>query len=396
MKRFILFLLILVFTGAPLQALEMTGAIRNIFQWQRRPVSFVNSQKYVVNQSLLRLSFSQDLGSVRFKSAFEFNSTYNGSNLSVPTGWQATGRQLTEWQTNATLQSAPKSSIKTNIEHLEFAFTSGDFDFQVGRLPISLGTSHFIGILDFIDPFYPGYLDGSYKPGVDAIRIRTSAGETGEIEVIALAGGIHKGDTYLGRLRDTFNGIDCELIAGKFRGRNLLGFGWEGEKNKINLWGETALFERKKSEEANLGTINNKYALSWIVGAEKRLRRHWRGGIAYMHQDFGYRHVSDIANVYSSAPFREGWSYLSASDYGLITLSNAPNKASLDGIINLVDGSILWQSRLTISTSDDSDISIFGSISSGKSAGFQTLLPVVNSEFGSFGSSGGFVVRYFF
>lgn len=398
-KYFILLGTIYLFISCPVLALEYGGAIRQILQLQRTPANFFKSQKYIINQSLLRLWLNDDFGKVYFKSGFEFNSLYSGSNSFYQDAWQSPNNQLVQWNCSSKLQSKAKSNVSANIERFELSFTSGNYDFQIGRQPISLGTSHFIGLLDFIDPFYPGYLDSSYKPGVDAIRIRTSAGRIGEMELIGVAGSKSHGDTYLGRLRNTYSEIDCALMLGKFRNRNFLGLAFEGERRKVNLWGEMVAFERKKTEEPNLGAFSKSTAVSWIVGAEKEIRHRWRAGLAYMHQDIGYRSISDIGNVYASSPFKEGWTFLSASEYGLVTLNNEMNamtNASINGIINLVDGSILWQPRITINTGDNSDISFFGWLPSGKSSGLKSMPPTVNSEFGSFSSGGGLIARFFF
>ena len=73
-----------------------------------------------------------------------------------------------------------------SIDRFWYHWRYKNFDITLGRQAIGLGTSHFISVLDIMAPFMPGTLDVlTYRPGVDAIRIQTAYGESGERDFIA-------------------------------------------------------------------------------------------------------------------------------------------------------------------------------------------------------------------
>ena len=407
-KRFLLLLFfwMLIPTTQVNAELETGGAFRQILQWQKWPKHFAtkgllphNSNQ--IHQSLLRLWLNKDMGKVNFKFELEFNSLHQSLINNQANNWSTvtSGNRMTAWKTDAQLLSRPHSQISSNIERFEFAFSRGEYDFQIGRQPISLGTSHYLSVLDVVAPFYPGYLDSSYKPGVDALRIRTLAGETGEMELIAVAARNPSHNTLLARYRNTFNNFDIELVGGKFRDRNFAGIGWEGERREINFWGELGIFERLKSTDPHLGGPFKDYAVSWIAGAEKDLGKDYRGGIAYMHQDFGARQTKDYQRAYSALGFQQNWLFLGACDYSLITITREMNPLtnfSLNSIVNLVDGSIRYQPMISISIDDNSDIAFFAWLNTGKSSEINAGVVKQNSEFGSAPNGGGIIYRAFF
>jgi hypothetical protein len=66
------------------------------------------------------------------------------------------------------------------------------------------------------------------------------------------------------------------------------------------------------------------------------------------------------------------------------------------GLVNLIDGSTLWQPRITVSTGDNTDISFYGWIGTGDGMGRRNGAPVMRSEFGGMPEGGGFYGRWFF
>lgn len=383
-------------------AFEHGTAVRQIINWQNLPDAYKNFpgtfKKSHSFQTLARCWQNHTFGDVKFKSAFEI-SFYYSQNTTNASFNSKKGYRTKSFDTSARLLSRSNTAVDFDLERLEFSFTTGIYDFQAGRQPISLGTSHFVSILDIIAPFHPGYLDSSYKPGVDAIRIRTFAGETGEMELIGIKSPINGHDGLLARYRNTFSGFDLELVGGRFRKRNFLGLGWEGEKRKINLWGEAALFERKRTHDANLGGFSSNIALSFISGADKDLGKNWRGGIAYLHQDFGADRVENFSRVYSSLPAQQGWLFLAGKSYFLINASRELNPLtnfSINGMLNLHDASTLWQPVITLNTGNESDLSIYAWLNTGKRPIAAGTSLILKSEFGSFSTGAGFIFRRYF
>jgi hypothetical protein len=293
---------------------------------------------------------------------------------------------------------ATGASTRARIERLDLAWSMGAFDFDLGRQPISLGTSHFVGVLDVLAPFAPGAMDASYKPGIDALRARTPLGDTGEAELILAGREPFETGGAIARMRTSLAGMDLELLGGRFRNRGFGGLGWEGELGPAGLWGEVALFQRRPEAEQYRGGWS-RAAFSGVVGADFNLPFETRGGAAVMVQDFGARSPQEVASVYTDAPFREGWAFLGSAGYGVLTASKQLHplvNGSLAGLVNLVDGSTLWQPRLMFSISDNSDLGAYAWLGMGAPPRLEGERVTPGSEFGMVPTGVGLYARWFF
>ena len=211
-----------------------------------------------------------------------------------------------------------------------------------------------MGVLDVVAPFAPGDLDATYKPGVDAVRVRRGIGMTGEAEIIAVGSKKWNEGALLGRCRYPIAGIDVEFVGGRFRRRTFGGIGWEGGKGSFGLWGEMALFQRRENHEVYRGGWSEA-AFSGVSGVEVKIAENTIIGGAFMFQDFGVREPEDLTSVYSDAPYKEGWAFLGSASYGVVTVHRQLHplvNGDIAGLINLIDNSTLWQPQLTISTGD--------------------------------------------
>ncbi|MDN5278179.1 MAG: hypothetical protein PWR01_2144 [Clostridiales bacterium] len=399
----VLLLMHLAFVAEKSSAMQDGAALRQIFNWQNLPHAYSEMidgpKKSFSFQTLLRYWNNLTFSRVRLKTAFEFNQLYSQTPIDWGFNSSKKAADFKAFKTSAKLLSRNKSSIGFDIERFDLHFSSGKFDFQLGRQPISLGTSHFVSVLDVVAPFHPGYLDGSYKPGVDALRIRTFAGETGEMELIGIAADQIEHSALMGRYRNTFANFDIELVAGQFRKRKFLGIGWEGERRKVNIWGEAAVFQRKQSQDAHLGGFSNDLALSFIAGCEKDIGKDWRGGISYLHQDFGADKAAELVRAISSAPFTQGWMHLSGKSYFLVSANREMSPLShlnINGMINLHDKSTLWQPVINLSTGNESDIAFYAWLKTGKNPVKTAFSMSLESEFGTFSTGAGFIYRRYF
>ncbi len=188
------------------------------------------------------------------------------------------------------------------------------------------------------------------------------------------------------------------LWEGRFRHRGFGGLAWEGDTGPIGLWGEIAAFERKPAVEKWRGGWT-KAACSGIAGIDFFMPWRVRTGMALMYQDFGARHARDLLSVFTDAPYREGWAFLGSAGYGLFTLHRQIHplvNADAAGLVNAVDGSTLWQPRITVSVSDNADLAVYGWIGTGGKPRTETIIPVPRTEFGMFPDGGGVYARWFF
>lgn len=289
----------------------------------------------------------------------------------------------------------PRSKVRTRVERLDLTAVTGPIDWDIGRQPISMGTSHFVGVLDVIAPFAPGDLDSTYKPGVDAARARTAVGESGEAEVIAAAAREWGAGALLGRMRAMVRGVDLEVVSGRFRRRAFGGAGWEGELGRFNLWGELALFERRPRFETFRGGWTEA-AFSGVTGVEVSPWSETTLGASFLWQDFGARSRLELNAVPFDAPYREGWVFLGACAYVSVTAHRKVHPLvdlDLSGIISVVDSSTLWQPKATVSVSDESDLVLYGWVGTGAGP---SDLGLLESEFGAVPDGGGAYFRWYF
>lgn len=348
-------------------------------------------------QSLNRVIYSGKNNDCRFRFEAELATDYKShkgidSERNWQTGHKKTGFKV--FKTHGFIFERSNTRMFSEIERLDFSFSLKQFDIQIGRQPIGFGTSHFVSAMDILAPFQPGYLDSSYRPGIDAVRIRTIHGQTGEIELILVAGEDAADNTALSRMRDTRLGFDLELVAGLFRRRSFFAFGWEGERKQVNFWGEIAAFSRKNADR-NFGGISPDIAFSWIIGIEKDTGNDWRHGLALFNQDFGYRRSDDIAEVYATLPLRQNWVHLSGSRYLIANSAkkiNALTHFNFNLMFNVIDRSMLLQPVLNLNLSDESDVSLFAIFNNGS----KPEPARIKSEFASFPAGLGFIYRRFF
>lgn len=405
-----------VLSASLLPALEQGWAFRQIgeiSQWPRamERLGLVPTGTGRQFQGLMRMWLQDTFGAVRFRADIEnwlsYESAGAGAKTGGASGWTERRDRLahTYWNGCTFLSETEHRTIASAIDRFQFSWSAGRFDIDLGRQPISLGTSHFIGILDVLAPFHPGYLDASFKPGVDAMRVRTGMGTAGELEVIGAAEKPAGNNALLGRFRNSFSGFDTEVIGGQFRRRGFCGIGFDGERRKVNIWGEVGVFERLPELERHRGGPFRHRAVSWILGLERDLAPKFRLGGAFMHQDFGAGRPEDLWEIGQDAPFAQGWSHLTGREYGLLTLRREFTpliSGDLSGIFNMGDGSCLFQPKISLSTSDNSDIALFAWIGTGSAPGAGAVvpagisLPVPRSEFGMFPDGIGVIARWFY
>ncbi|MBN1294803.1 MAG: hypothetical protein JXB48_23405 [Candidatus Latescibacteria bacterium] len=341
---------------------------------------------------------------VLLSAAIETKSNFISSTGSIFSGLGSggslfgTSQPLEHWDATFDYITGDSSNLRTRLERLDVTWSMGAYDFDIGRQPLSLGTSHFVGVLDVVAPFAPGDPDATYKPGVDAVRLRRMVGMTGEAEIIGVGSKPWEYGAVLGRFRLLYKGVDFEFVGGRFRQRGFGGVGWEGGISDYGIWGELALFDRKENEEKWRGGWSEA-AFSGVAGIDVNLPVDIKAGGALMYQDFGVRNTDDLVDVYDDAPFREGWVFLASAGYGLVTLHRQMHplvNADIAGLVNLVDSSTLWQPMITISVGDNADMSLYGWIGTGKENTVTITKTEMNSEFGSLPTGGGFYARWFF
>lgn len=408
MKRFwaLLTIAVLLFAqGKESPAADWNGglALRQntlLMQWPSLPFPLAPpARSFGVSGTALRGWTGVKKGSFTVSLALESRASFSSTGGSFTQGESIFGKgfPLERFDWTSFQIDETTSSLRTRLENLSVTW-NGPLDIEAGRQPLTLGTSHFVSVLDVIAPFAPGDLDATYKPGVDAIRIRGGLGAAGEAEIIGVGARPWSYSALLGRLRSSVLGLDIEAVGGRFRNRGFGGIGWDGELKSAGIWGELAIFERKSALEKFYGGWK-KAAFSGIAGIDLFFPHDTRFGAAFLHQDFGVRHSAELSTVYSDAPYKEGWLFLGSAQYGLLTVHRKLHplvNADLAGMVNLIDSSILWQPRLTLSVSDNADLSIYGWITTGETPCMNGSAVEIRSEFGMLPYGAGLYARWFF
>ncbi len=345
---------------------------------------------YWISATFVRPTLAATYEDWSFESALELATIANSADIKGLGAAQAGGSAfargsvLESWDLTLNPVSDPDKSVRLRVERLKLSRNLGLVDVDVGRQPVTLGTSHFVSVLDVLAPFPPGDLDSTYKPGIDAARLRGSIGEEGEAEIIAAAADPWRDSAAIARLRHPFKSVDFELLGGRFRKHHFGGLAWEGDIDPFAVWGETAVFEHSGATQ-----------FSGIAGGEYKVAQNTTVGAAYFYQGFGAARSGDLAAAALQAPYREGWAFLGARQYAMVTGHAEPHaliSLDLGGIFSLVDGSTLWQPRLTWNAADEMDVSLYGWLATGRAPGPLSI----NSEFGSMADGVGAYCRVFF
>lgn len=348
------------------------------------------SRAYGVSASFIRPSLIWTREAWSLESALEVSALANTTGASrlgaARAGGSVFARPAPMERVDLTAEpvSDAHKSVRLRVERLKWARRFDAFDLEIGRQPVSLGTSHFVGVLDVLDPFPPGDLDASYKPGIDAARARTSLGEDGEAEAIVAAAAPWRESAQVARLRRRFGSMDVEALGGRFRRRAFGGAGWEGDAGPFAVWGEAALFEDAGSPK-----------FSGVGGADARVAPDTTVGGGWFWQGFGAARAGGLAAAAARAPYREGWAFLGGRQYATISARTKPHplvSLELAGLFNLGDASSLWQPRLTLNAADEMDLSLYGWWTAGRTP----RAGAIRSEFGSTPDGAGVYARCFF
>ncbi len=364
------------------------------------PETLIQNRSFGISETRARGRATVYAGDFVFGGEIESGAGFlsNGAAMLSEGGIFTAGDPLERWDWTQTHIDDESANLDTRIERLDVVWYHGPLTIDIGRQPVSLGTSHFVGVLDVLAPFAPGDLDATYKPGIDAVRIRRGIGMSGEAELIAAGAKEWSDGAILGRFRRMYHGVDFEFVGGRFRRRGFGGLGWEGEIRKQSIWGEFALFGRRDNAETKRAGWS-KAAFSGVMGFEFDLPDDYIFGVAGMYQDFGARDPEDLADVYTDAPYTEGWAFLGSAAYSVLTLNKELHplvQGDLAGIINIVDSSMLWQPRITVNTGDNSDLAFYAWIGTGKKSRVTGSAIEIRSEFGHMPCGGGFYARWFF
>lgn len=323
-----------------------------------------------------------------------FSGPRNFSSLSFADDYpfEKFARQWTHRQSASTI-------FFTRLERFNLRYRQRETDIIFGRQAISLGTSHFVGVLDVLAPFATGSINNDYKIGIDALRLQRPLGDTAEHELIFALSEEWSDQAFLYRQRALYDRTDWEFVGGRVRGRNFAGLGFEGESGRFAVWGEGAVFERKLQKEL-WRSGHESWAFSFVSGFDYHIRDGMSYGLGFLYQDFGTRLAQEIPMIRLEAPFRERVAQLAGQRY-IVAHWHQELKPlvyfDINTLLNIDDDSVFMQPKLHVNLSDQTDLTLFAWLGFGQ-APLDTggVVTTIRSEFGGINEGFGFFVRFYF
>lgn len=290
-------------------------------------------------------------------------------------------------------------SSQLQVDRLNIRGESGGFNWSLGRQSIGFGRISLFSPLDIIAPFPPDASDIDVRPGVDAIRATRYFGMAGQLGGTAVFGSEKKYNSYVLTLGENFKRTDFLALGGILRGRSMLGVGIAGELGKLGIKTELSWYQGKDVDQPQ-GDLYDVFAIAAVEGWYR-----FDNGLIllgeYLFNGVGSDNPGDYPLVATSAPIVEGLSFLLGRHYLLLGPSYQFHPlVTVNGLLiyNIEDHSSLIRPQCVISLADNLQLDLFWTKTSGKKSQLDpySQLPVVRSEFGSAGDSGGLLLRWYF
>lgn len=187
------------------------------------------------------------------------------------------------------------------LDRLSLGWRVGAVDVRVGRQPISWATTLLLTPADPFAPFDPSDPFREYRAGVDAARLRVSAGAFTELDLVGrVAGGTGRNATLAARAKSTLVGWDLSAWGGSLHGEPAGALGAAGA-----LGGSAVRAEAELRRAGHPGGV----ALRAAVGGDRRVSLAGRDlhlVFEYQHDDFGAARPERLAAVLASAAAARG------------------------------------------------------------------------------------------
>lgn len=292
-----------------------------------------------------------------------------------------------------------KMSGSTQIDRLNLHVDHDVVSWTLGRQAIGFGRISLFSPLDIIAPFAPDALDVDVRPGVDAMKINRYFGLAGQMGAIAVLSDEQRHNSYLLTAGENVGNVDLLFLAGRLRGRTMVGIGLAGEIGMIGLKAEISWYHGTDVGEQQ-GDRNSQFSVAALEGWYR-----FDNGLVligeYLYNGLGASDPEAYIDVASSAPIQEGLSFLLGQHYLLLGPAFEIHPlVNLSGLLiyNLNDQSLLFRPSIEASLADNLQLELFWSLTRGQRPNIDssTGFPVVQSEFGSLAESGGLFLRWYF
>ncbi len=274
------------------------------------------------------------------------------------------------------------------VDRLFIGYSYKDYDLTVGRQQIAFGSAKLINPTDLFSPFAPSTINQEERNGVDAIRLRKSLGANSELDFGILLGEKTRSTNNAFYFRAIIPLKDLELKPILARYQEALGIGVD---LLIPVKGANLYLESMSTKANNLSFYNRT-----TLGVEYQFNDNFFFIIEYHFNGAGQDHPADYDITGQHFALSKGGGFLLGRHYFNLMLSyqlTALHMLGLSSYQNLSDSSNLLSPSWEWSLSDNTSL-ITGII---LGLGIKTDSPLlINSEFGSYGSSFYTKLIYFF
>jgi len=391
-----LLLALLWLLPAPASAWESSGHIKVLLLAIEAPPLPLGEDGFIASNGL-RLNLRHDLNErLHFEAAADNQLLYRDPSQLTALPSSPPGRLVDldhDWS-----RQHPVSD-RLQIDRLLLRGRHGPVDWSIGRQAIGFGRIALVSPLDVINPFPPDAIDTDVRPGVDALRALYSLDGGGQLGATAVFDDDASASSALLSFADTLYDVDLLLLTGSLRSRPMLGIGAAGSLGPLGVKSEASFYQGEDVDRAG-GDLYSNYALAAL-----ELWYRFDSGIVLLaeglYNGVGSNRPDDYPQVLQSAPLQEGLSTLLGKRYLLLAPSWEVHPlltASTLVIWNLGDDSALLRPQLVLSLADNVSLDLFYAVTLGAAP---VLGPGpgalrIRSEFGSYGDSGGALLRCYF
>ena len=299
-------------------------------------------------------------------------------------------------------------ALLQNLDRLFFTITARQFDIYLGRQAIAWGSAKAVNPTDILAPFLYTDIDTEDRVGIDAVRIRVPLGPLGEFDTGYVAGEDFEWKYSAAFLRSKFYALktDFVLLAMAFRENALAGIDITRNIGGASTWCEAAYVWADAAD----GRTSESEAMDYLrvsVGADYNFNvgTGLYGFFEYHYNGVGANDPADyLKNVMTNTTaYVDGAVYLLGRHYILPGVSYQLTPLTslfIQTLISVTDGSFLLAPVIQHSVTENVYLSAGGYGAWGDNPAVIPVgmleVPVLNSEFGSYGSRYWLFLDYYY
>jgi len=282
------------------------------------------------------------------------------------------------------------------LDRLNVQFSTESLNIKVGRQPVNLGVTNYFTPNDFFAPFAAQAFFRAYKPGVDAVRADIQMGELAQLSLITVLGystsslsdngWSNRPDSarhaYLARASRFIGDFEFALLAGSVRKNIVIGGDIQGE-----------LFEWLGIRAEGHVVVPDQAGLQRKIEIAVGIEHRWENSLSLRAEQFHHGAGASSTSAYALGGASQSL-YL-AKNYSAVGASYEFTPlftGDVTTIYNWLDQSALVALYGLYSLTDESELAISGTLSTGK----KTPAATIQSEFGLYAGSVSIEYRAYF